>query len=146
MTKQKMGEAYAFFNCTAPRGQIERELPQIRQAVQAPNTLEISLSEVRELNREATDPKLLEVIGREEISSTYPSRLRHLMATAKPTRIQDLKYALHAKQTGATNEEVAEALVPVMNGIYLNYEAEKVFTGCIVGKSPEGEYGIWRED
>ena len=41
----KIGKAYAFFNCKASKGDIEGELPFIREFVKTPNELELTLME-----------------------------------------------------------------------------------------------------
>jgi len=42
---EKTGKAYAFFDCRASKGKIERFLPVIREYIQTPKTLELSLTE-----------------------------------------------------------------------------------------------------
>ena len=41
----EIGKAYAFFNCRASKEKIEAELPTIRDLVETPYGLELSLKE-----------------------------------------------------------------------------------------------------
>jgi len=144
--EKRTGEAYAFFNCSASKEKIERELPRVREASRCPSELELSLKEVNKLDGDRnTDPKLMEFLRTNEIYSTYPSKHRGLMAKAKPTRMRDLKYAVRARYPNKTNEETAQVLGDVMNEVYLNFDEGEIFTGAIVGKV-DGEYGLWKND
>ena len=140
-TGEQSGEAYAFFNCGASKESIGRKFVRSSQ-------LELSLEEVKgfEQKRE-TDPKLLEFIRQNKIGSHYPSKYRHLMATAQPTRIADLKYVIKARYHNHTNEETAVKLgADVLNEIYLAHDKGEIFTGAIIGKADDGEYGIWEDE
>ena len=143
--EKRTGEAYAFFNCSASKEQIERELPFVRRASECSGGLEFSLREVNNLSEDkSTEPKLRDIQST-RIYSTYPSRHRALMATARPTRIGDLKYAIRARCSGKTSEETAQMLGDVVNGAYTIFDGGEVFTGAIVGRV-DGEYGFWRNN
>ncbi|MCX6748763.1 MAG: hypothetical protein NT076_04100 [Candidatus Pacearchaeota archaeon] len=139
----KTGEAYAFFNCNASKEAIEGEIPDIRRVVETANGLELSLTEVSTLRTRREDPALSRFIETAEIGSIYPSKLAHLRSTDKPKKVRDLRYALHAIYPDKSNEDAAGELVGVINEIYTNHEAGKIFTGAIVGKDAEGEYAVW---
>jgi hypothetical protein len=139
-----VGEAYAFFNCSASKQEIERELPSIKEKSKL-GGLELSLNEVKELRDNGADQELLEVINNEEIWSTYPAKYQYLMRRAKPTKISDLKYSIQARYPNHTNEETASQLGHVVNGIYTTFDKKEIFTGAIIGKA-NGKYCLWEED
>jgi hypothetical protein len=86
------GRAYAFFDCSAPREKIARYLPTIRNRARVPVLLELSLHEGHDKN------------GFSQV----------LIAAEKA----GLKYGLEASLNAATNRQVAEMLVRVLNEVY----------------------------
>jgi hypothetical protein len=147
MENNKIGEAYAFFDCYASKDEIARELPNIREVSQIPGELELSLREVKELVQDKnTDSKLLDFIKGNSIYSTYSSKnIEEARKTAKPIPLKNLKYALKANCASRTNEQVAQQLGDVLNGINYTYFKEgETFTGAIIGQV-DGEYGIWQD-
>ena len=85
------------------------------------------------------DPDLLVFIKESEIYSTFPTKYKHLMKTAKPIKMKNLKYMLEATNPNATIEETGDALSQVMNSIYLKYGEGKPFNVAIPGKF-DGRY------
>ena len=106
----KIGKAYAFFDCNASKEQIEREIPFIRNAVKTPKQLELILTEnVQTLN---LDPNLVE---------TALKRLK------TPT-----KYVMQATYPNATNEQTASELGDILNATYnFLYQKNEKFRGQI---------------
>jgi hypothetical protein len=149
------GEAYAFFDCNAPKKQIEDylqgKLPDNSECSHdhpKPHELglELKLQEVNELTRDRnTDPVLLETIRTESIWSSYPSAYKHLMASAKPTPLHKIKYAITAKNN-KSNESVCINLATVMNDVYLKFGEGKPFTVAVLGKAEDGQYHPWTND
>ncbi|MBI2124843.1 hypothetical protein HYT92_03560 [Candidatus Pacearchaeota archaeon] len=137
---EKIGRAYEFFDCKASKEEIESVLPFIRERVRTPSKLEISLKEVKELQRDKeTDPDLLYFIGKNKIYPAFPSRFKAEMRNAKPIKMTDLRYAIEAAYPDATNEETANRLGDVMEGIYFKYGNNMPFNVAVVAKIG-GEY------
>jgi len=150
-----IGEAYAFFDCNAPRSTIESYLAgrlpekegQCKHDFPKPHKLglELKLEEIKELmGNKDIDPDLLETIKKESIYSTYPQAYRELMKSAKPIPLKDLKYVITARNN-QTNSDVCKKLTTVMNDVYLRFGEKKPFTVGIFGKD-DGHYYPWESD
>lgn len=144
------GEAYAFFNCSASKEELNSEIPAIREEAQIPGNLELTLTTTKELEKaENTDPRLLDYIRNNQMYSTFSENRRELKAVAQPYRMTDLTYVLKARYANKTNDEAAMQLGDAMNQVYRthgNDEGDEVFTAEIVGKDENGEYGPWSND
>jgi len=149
------GEAYAFFDCNAPKQLIDAylqgRLPDDGLCLHddpKPHELglELRLDEVKEFARRGdVDPKLLETISREPVWAAYPEKYGYLKSSAKPKLVRDLRYVVTAR--GAeSNEAAGSALVTVMNDIYLKFGNNEPFTSAILGKGESGEYYLWEEE
>ena len=123
MVETNYGRAYGFFYCDASKQEIEETLPTIRECVQTPSELELTLFE-----------------GIENINDD--AKLREFSREAKSS---GMKYCLEAKYPGATNEKTADELSAVLNQAYLSplYQEEEPFIGEIVYED-KGEY-VFRE-
>jgi hypothetical protein len=122
--EENYGRAYAFFDCNAPKEELEKKLPSIREEVQASSSLELLLKEVKDFKRDPqVDPDL-----RDFIQSC------------------ELKYVLEAKNPHTSTEDVGVDLVAIMNQVYQLYGEDKPFYGEIVGKNKYGEYVFWEDD
>jgi len=150
------GKAYAFFDCNAPRNKLEdylqRRLPgefmKCEHDFPKPDKLglELKLAEVKEImGCKNIDPDLLETVQRESIYSTYPVAYKHLMASAKPVPLKNLKYVITARNN-QTNADVCEKLTTVMNDVYLKFGEKKPFTVAVLGKDDNGQYQPWTND
>ena len=119
----KIGKAYAFFNCKASKGDVEKELPFIRECVKTPNALELSL---------------MEDIG----TLTGDSQLLKIAEEAKDAGI---KYVMEATYPDATNHQTADEVASVLNQAYQSqlYERGEQFRGEVVYKE-KGSY-MFRE-
>lgn len=106
-----------------------------------PTNLELLLEIVSEKNN--LDPDLLAFIKENEVYPIFPSKLRHLKATARTIRIIDLKYMLEAKHPTATTEEIVNKLAKITNLIYINYNQDKPFNVALIGKEQDGLYYIF---
>ena len=151
----RKGEAYALFNCDAPRGEIDAYIQgrEIKNSAVCTHDspkphelgLELKLEEVKDVvHRRDTDPDLRETIIKESIYATYPEAYRHLMNSAKPTPLRNLKYVISAKNN-VDNADACEKLTTVMNDVYLKFGEKKPFTVAVLGKN-EGSYGFWTND
>jgi hypothetical protein len=111
-TKKQVGEAYAFFNCRASKGEIERELPDIRDAVKTPNQLELSLTE-------GINPEIFK----------HPE-LRSIAQDAKDAGI---RYFMRASYRDASNKQTADELSSILNQAYQSplYQDKEEFRGGI---------------
>jgi hypothetical protein len=149
-------EAYAVFDCNAPKARIEDYLQgRLSQSPEGsihdcPDPrklgLELKLEEVQELViSKNIDPKLERTIRTEGIISTYPEGYKHLRLSAKPTPLKDLKYVITAKN-GNSNADAAEKLLKVMNGIYLRFGEKKPFAAVVLGKDDNGDYSTWENN
>lgn len=112
-----VGEAYAFFDCSASKDDIEREMPKIRELTQTPNELELYLDGTDSLN------------GDNELGDI-----------AREARESGLKYVMKANYPTATNSQTANELVGILNNAYrpLFREGEE-FRGSVFYKE-KGEY------
>lgn len=134
-----IGEAYAFFDCKASKQGLEEDLAKYKAKTES--KLELSLREVKDvLEGEELSQYLLNLIKGRAIYPTFPSRDRTPRETAKPTKVKDLKYMLAAKRLDATNQDVAQELGEIMNGVYNKYGDEKPFNFDVIAKI-DGEYG-----
>lgn len=115
----KVGKAYAFFNCEASKGDIEKELPFIRKCVKTPNALELSLME-----------------GTDTLTGDA-----QLLQIAKEATDAGRRYVMEATYSNATNHQTADEVASVLNQAYQlrsNQEREQ-FRGKIVYKD-KGKY------
>ncbi|MEK6915197.1 MAG: hypothetical protein AABW89_01490 [Nanoarchaeota archaeon] len=119
----KAGEAYAFFQCSASKQEIEREIPLIRKVVGTPSALELSLTE-----------------GMDGVSGNVG--LRSLAQEAKQSGIN---YMLKAVMPEKTNRETADEVASVINQAYQSplYGASGPFNGAIAYEQ-NGSY-VFRE-
>ncbi len=119
----KIGKAYAFFNCKASKGDVEKELPFIRECVKTPNALELSLIE-------GTDT----LIGDTQ-----------LLQIAKQAKDAGIMYVMEATYSNATNHQTADEVSSILNQAYQSplYEEGEEFRGEIVFKE-RGKY-VFRE-
>ena len=125
MTNQtKSGEAYAFFDCSASKENIEEEIVDIRRVIGTPGGLELSLTE-------GINPNIF----------NHPE-LRTIAQEAKDAQI---RYVLGAKYNGATNKQTADELSSVLNQAYQSplYQDKERFVGGIFYK--ENEHYVKRE-
>ena len=134
-----VGEAYAFFDCSASKEVIEEKLPDILTEC-SPGGLEVSLMEVKDFEKKGgVGSDLLHFIRERKISAIYPSEYLPLMRTAKPTKMTFLKYVMRATLPTARNDEVADKLGSVMNQVRLLWGDGKPYNMAIVYKI-DGEY------
>lgn len=119
----KIGKAYAFFNCKASKGDVEKVLPFIRECVKTPNALELSLME-------GTD------------TLTGDAQLLQIAREAKDAGI---RYVMEATYPNATNHQTADEVASVLNQAYQSplYEKGEQFRGEVVFKE-RGRY-VFRE-
>lgn len=106
------GEAYAFFNCRASKPKIEREIGDIRQVINTPNQLELSLTE-------GINPE-----------SFNDAELRGIAQDAKDAGI---RYSMKARYRGASNKQTADEVSSVLNQAYQSplYRDKEEFRGGI---------------
>ena len=131
MAEQKTGKAYAFFDCKASKAHIEATLPDIRDAVQTPGELELSLTEGMD-----------ELIGfRGALRLTDP----RLSQIAKQAKEANMGYVMQAFYPNATNRKTADELSAILNQAYQSplYSRDEQFRGEIVYEE-NGEY-VFRE-
>jgi len=91
-----IGKAYAFFDCKASKESIEALLPDIRDAVETPGELELSLME---------DFNLLK--GDSEV-----------LGMAREAKEAGVRYAMEANYPNATNLKTADELAAILNQAY----------------------------
>lgn len=123
----KTGKAYAFFNCKASKGDIEKELPLIRECVKTPNALELSLMEGTENPSVSalSDPKLWAIV--------------------KSAKEAGMRYFMEATYLNATNHQTADEVASILNQAYQSplYQKGEQFRGEVVYKK-RGRY-VFRE-
>lgn len=110
--KNKTGKAYAFFDCRASKEKIEEELHFIRDAVQTPRKLELSLTE--DVSQLILDADLSEI--------------------AREAKEANIKYAMEATYPNATNKQTADELTSLLNQAYqsLLFDRGEQFRGQVV--------------
>ncbi|MGV8151703.1 MAG: hypothetical protein ACP5OG_01355 [Candidatus Nanoarchaeia archaeon] len=118
--EMKTGEAYAFFDCNACKGEIEETIPVIRKMINAPGKLELSL-------KDGINPDDFEEA--------------ELASIAREAKDEGINYVLEAKYEGATNRQTADELALIMNQAYQSqlYQKGEQFRGAIFYKE-EGRY------
>lgn len=135
-----IGKAYAFFDSPASDSDIKADLPATRVALDIPGELELLLRDVKDFETDPqSDPRLVKIIRDNNIFAMYPSKLRHLMAEAKPKTIADLKYVLEARCPNMSNEETAYYLDVAVGGIYWTFGQEAPFFKEVIAEI-DGEY------
>jgi hypothetical protein len=114
-----VGEAYAFFDCTASKEEIEKEIPTIRNLTQTPNELELYLTEGTNSLKE--DIKLRQIVGE--------------------AREAGIKYVMKANYPTGTNRQTADELAGILNQTYQSplFEEGEEFRGGIFYKK-KGQY------
>ena len=118
-----MGQAYGFFDCRASKGDIEAELPTVRDLARVPSALELSLIE-----------------GVENLTGD-----ERLMALAKEAKESGMRYVMEAKFPSDTNKQTAGELGDVLNSIYTSslFDKGEPFKGAVVYEE-NGKY-VFRE-
>jgi hypothetical protein len=113
----KTGKAYAFFDCNASKGEIEQEIPFIRECVKTPNALELSLMEG--VDTLTGDSQLLQI--------------------AKEAKDAGIKYEMEATYPNESNKKTADELSSVLNQAYQSplYQQGEPFRGAIFYKHGE---------
>ena len=116
-----MGRAYGFFDCKASKGEVEAELPTLRDAAQTPSGLELSL--IEGVDRLRGDPDL--------------------MRLAQEAKRQGNRLVLEAEYPNATNSKAADELKDILVQAYqsplFKPEASEPFRGGIVYRE-NGKY------
>ena len=107
----KTGKAYAFFDCKASKGDIEKELPFIRKCVKTPSELELSLTE-----------------GTDALNGD-----NQLLQIAKEVKDAGIRYIMEATYSNATNRQTADELSSILNQAYQSplYQEGEQFRGDI---------------
>ena len=140
------GQAYGYFDCNASARDIEEIIPNVREEVNTPSGLELSLVESpngiqREPIRNVANSQAFQIeydavaqaikTGRVEEYLPRFNRFAQLIDIAKGT---GAKYMLSAKLPGATDEQTADELSRVMIQMYQSplYEENEPFRGEIV--------------
>lgn len=109
-----VGEAYAFFNCSASRYRIEREIPKIRSLAQTTSELELYLTEETDSLKEDTE----------------------LRQIADEAREKGIKYVMRANYPNGTNAQTADELAGILNQAYQSplFKEDEQFVGKIFYK------------
>lgn len=153
---EKNGKAYGFFDCEASKEAIESELPEIRNLVQTPSQLELSLMEgpnedLRSIARAASEGSsfnheydlVTTAIKEGRELDKHVSRFVRLAQIIDIGKGSGVRYAMTAKYPGATNEKTADELAAVLNQAYLQksplYQEGEPFRGDIFYEK-KGEY------
>jgi len=106
-----IGKAYAFFDCNASKTHINATLPDIRDAVQTPSNLELSL--MKYFDNLKGDSEILNI--------------------AREAKEAGIRYAMEAKYPNATNQKTADELSAILNQAYQSplYQENEQFRGWI---------------
>ena len=115
-----MGKAYGFFKCNASKGEIEAEMPGMRNAAQTPGKLEVSLTE-----------------GLDSIKGD-----EGLMSLVKQLRQKDFNFAMEGNYPSATNQDTAGELGNILNMAYKSnlYKPGEPFYSEVVYQEADGSY------
>jgi len=118
-----VGRAYGFFYCNASKLEIETTLPRIRELVETPSQLELSLIE-----------------GMDNLQGD-----EGLIALAQEAKEGGINYVLQAMYPGGTNRSTADELSSILNQAYQSplYQTGESFFGEIA-YGEDGEY-IFKE-
>lgn len=109
-----VGEAYAFFNCSASRDEMGREIPKIRSLAQTPSELEIYLTE-----------------GKDSLNGDV-----ELRQIADEAREKGIRYVMRANYPNGTNAQTADELAGILNQAYQSplFKEDEQFVGKIFYK------------
>jgi len=115
-----MGKAYGFFKCSASKGEIEAEMPSLRNDAQTPSQLETSLTE-----------------GLDSIRGD--SGLMSLVEQAKKLGIN---FVMEGNYPDATNQDTAGELGNILNMAYKSklYKPRELFYSEVVYQEADGSY------
>lgn len=129
-----MGKAYGFFDCKASKGEIEAELPFIRDMTQVPSALEISLT--GGIDGLEGDSDLRAVHEKAKSRIVFPDSVGFLdrLKIVEEMRNTDLKYVMAATLPDATNKATADEVSTILNQAYQSplYQEGEHFRGSIV--------------
>jgi len=119
----KLGKAYAFFYCSAPKADIEKVLPDARELAQVPNGLELTLREGIDLDNFKQDFQLVKL--------------------AQKAHEADNNYSITATLPYSTNKGTASNLVRVQNVLYASlqdkfHKDDAKFVGATIYRSGKG--------
>jgi hypothetical protein len=120
---EKTGKAYAFFDCSSSKEQIDQEIPFIRELVQTPNELELSLMELTENTR------------------TSPFSEPELSVLMREAREANIKYIMEATYPSHSHRKTADELSAILNQAYQSplYQEGEDFRGEVFYKE-NGRY------
>ena len=125
MTNKEIGEAYAFFKCSATKADIEKGLPTIRKFIQTPAELELMLSE----------------------NANTISKDASLLAKAKEVYDAGANFALKGLLPNKNNETAAEELSLILSQAHGTplYEVGAPLIAAIYYKNAAGKYKLFDE-
>jgi len=136
-----VGKAYAFFDCDAPKEEVERELSQI------PNSLELSLSQgeaplFQKYLRNSSLGKALEIARSYITYSCKDHRSKEAkIAECNAVKNREFNYVIEAYSLNKSNADVGLELGQVMNGLYTSslYKKGENLRASVAAEI-EGEY------
>ncbi len=146
-SREKIGEAYSFFDCRASKEEVARKFDDVIKSSEIPRQrLELSLFEgERGFLEHVTDSQLKEIVPyarRNIIFSQKDTRsMKEKIAECDRAKSREFGYVIHAAHLGKSNVETAQELSSVVNGLYQSplYEKYEPLRGVILYKD-EGEY------
>ncbi len=140
-----MGKAYGFLNCKASKDKIEKFLPNIKEKIKIPSTLELfvvkGINNIFRVIEEKTDSE-----GEKdyELKELYEFILGdYSPERCKGSRKSRLRCLIEATCPDTTNKETAEELIKLINGINQTpslYKPEEILEGVVFYKKGNGYY------
>jgi len=140
LSGKDFGEAYAFFDSDVSRKELEYSLPDIKKYTHSPKGLQILVKEG--VSGTQFDERLLEQL---EYPFDYRimSHERAIEASEELRPLSSMKYSLIASYKRASNREVAEELITVLDNIHRLYNKDQGLFRCgIVYQAEDGEYEL----
>lgn len=130
-----VGEAYALFDCSASKEDIETELPLIRKLVETPQRLELLLTEG--INWDSKFGKELETFSEQSIKGGYErSKMFSVENLLQALSVQGCRYFVQARLPNATNHQTANEISSILNQAYQSplYQKGEQFRGKVFYK------------
>ena len=136
-----VGKAYAFFDCNAPKEEVERELSQI------PHSLELYLSqgEAPLFQKYQRSSPLGEALQKARVDITYnssdPKTKDVKIAECNAAKNREFNYVIEAYSTDKDNADVGRELGHVTNSLYTSplYKKRESIRSSITAEI-DGEY------
>jgi len=138
----KIGKAYAFFDCDASKEQMERSIPSLRRDAMTPDGLQLLLHEgTSGLQFDKALTELIKFPDDYRVKSSKWCKQDH-EKERKP--LANMKYVLEADYNGASNKDTASELGDLLNVVHYEFNRDQSFFRGEIVYNKNGKY-IFKE-